>query len=95
MRQSLALRLGFALSVLASTSGCGAGFFGRIILETEQQRLEDLRAWEARLGEMDCTGLAEEYETLRQQQLVDVDQREDILRDRFDAAECDPPAPLL
>lgn len=88
------LALVSALSAALLLSGCGK-IIG-IAIQAEQERLADLRNWEGRLAEMDCGGLDEEYAVLEKikDDLVDFDQRQDIMRDEMTGKSCTLPESL-
>jgi len=77
-----------ALSAALLLSGCGK-IIG-IAIQAEQERLAELRSWEASLAEMDCGGLDDEYAGLVKikDDLVDFDQRQDIMRDAMTGKSC-------
>lgn len=96
MTQTLLLRAALALLITGTLTGCLAGTFGRFVLQAEQERLADLRAWEAGLQDLDCPGLGEAHTDLlaKQAELRDMDQRQDILRGRFKDTGCPSPEGL-
>ena len=82
-----------ALCAVVVLQGCT---FIRLAYWAEVERLQVLSAWKDRLAVMDCAQLGAEYTDLLQRadDLVDREQRSDILRDRFDARGCQRPAGL-
>lgn len=90
MKRTVVALLGAAILV----SGCSKII--TIAVQAERERLVHLRDWESRVALMQCPELDKEYADLvkKKDDLVDFDQRQDIMRDEMTGKSCPLPEDL-
>ncbi|MEM6623161.1 MAG: hypothetical protein AAF674_13090 [Pseudomonadota bacterium] len=81
--------IALALGVTFTLQGCVAAI-GYAVGQAEAERVKQLELYQASLTRLDCDGLGQARTDLiaEREDLVDFDQREDVLQDAFEAKSC-------
>lgn len=84
-----------AMALVPLLSGCIPGVAG-IVIEAERERLLDLERFELEVASRDCVGLTDLHASMEEDRdnLTDLDQRNELVRDAMIRDDCNLPPGL-